>query len=80
MINPVPPYRMIYLISTGKSSRRDRQDLLSFINPDELALQRAIGVYETERNAKEATIDWRFTTQDARHKLLRFYPCLSNVD
>ena len=23
---------MIYLISTGKSSRRDRQDLLSFIN------------------------------------------------
>ena len=49
-------------------------------NPDELALQRAIGVYETERNAKEATIDWRFTTQDARHKLQRIYPCHSNVD
>ena len=31
VINPVPPYRMLYLISTGKSSRRDRQDLLSFI-------------------------------------------------
>ena len=40
-------------------------------NPDEPALQRAIGVYETERNARKAIIDWRFTTQDARHKLLR---------
>ena len=59
-------------------------------NPDELALQRAISIYETERNAKEATIDWRFTTQglggnhqlaqDARHKLQRFYPCHSNID
>ncbi len=49
-------------------------------NPDELALQRATGIYETERNARKAIIDWRFTTQDARHKLLRFYPCLSNVD
>ena len=49
-------------------------------NPDEPALQRAIGVYETERNARKATIDWRFTTQDARHKLQRFYPCHSNVD
>ncbi len=49
-------------------------------NPDEPAQPRAIGVYETERNAKEATIDWRFTTQDTRHKLHRFYPCHSNID
>ena len=49
-------------------------------NPDEPALQRAIGVYESERNARKATIDWRFTTQDARHKLQRFYPCHSNID
>ncbi len=49
-------------------------------NPDELALQRAISVYESERNARKATIDWRFTTQDARHKLQRFYPCYSNID
>ena len=48
--------------------------------PDEPGLQRAINPYEDERNAAGATINWRFTTQDARHKLLRFYPCLSNVD
>ena len=49
-------------------------------NPDEPALQRAIGVYESERNARKATIDWRFSTQDARNKLQRFYPCYSNID
>ena len=49
-------------------------------NPDKLALQRATGIYETERNARKATIDWRFSSQDARNKLQRFYLCLSNMD
>ena len=49
-------------------------------NPDELALQRAMNAYEAERNAAGATINWRFSTQDARTKLQRFYPCHSNVD
>ena len=49
-------------------------------NPDAPALQRAIGVYEAERNAKGATINWRFRTQDARTKLHRFYPGHFNVD
>ena len=49
-------------------------------NPDELALQRATNAYEAERNAAGATINWRFSTQDARDKLQRFYPCPSNVD
>ena len=49
-------------------------------NPDELALHRAINAYEAERNAKGTTINWRFTTQDARHKLQRFYPCYSKID
>ena len=43
-------------------------------NPDETALQRAINAYEVQRNASKATINWRFTTQDARSKLHRLYP------
>ena len=43
-------------------------------NPDETALQRAINAYEAERNAAGATVNWRFTTQDARSKLHRLYP------
>ena len=43
-------------------------------NPDETALQRAINAYEIQRNASKATINWRFTTQDARSKLHRLYP------
>ncbi len=49
-------------------------------NPDADALQRQITAYETERNAAGVTINWRFSTHDARAKLHRLYPCLSNVD
>ena len=49
-------------------------------NPDADALQRAITAYETRRNAARIPINWRFGTVDARIKLQRFYPCLSNVD
>ena len=34
-------------------------------NPHEEALQRNISVYEAERNAAAATINWRFTAKDA---------------
>ena len=43
-------------------------------NPNEEALQRNISVYEAERNAAAATINWRFTAKDARAKLRRLYP------
>ena len=49
-------------------------------NPDADALQRAIIAYQTRRNAARIPINWRFGTDDARTKLHRFYPCLSNVD
>ena len=49
-------------------------------NPDADALQRQITAYESERNAAGVTIDWRFSTHDARTKLHRFYPCLSSID
>ena len=49
-------------------------------NPDADALQRQITAYETERNSAGVTINWRFSTQAARSKLHRLYPCLSRLD
>ena len=42
--------------------------------PDQKALRREIGTWEKHRNKSEATVDWRFTTKDARIKLKRLYP------
>jgi hypothetical protein len=37
-------------------------------------MTREIASWEDERNADESTIDWQFTTADARIKLKRLYP------
>ena len=42
--------------------------------PDQEALRREVDAWETHRNKSEATVDWRFTTKDARIKLKRLYP------
>ena len=42
--------------------------------PDTPTLEEEVAVWEHERNAKGATVDWRFTTADARIKLKRLYP------
>ena len=47
---------------------------------DDDALARAIAAYETQRNTAQSAINWRFSTQDARTKLHRLYPCLSRLD
>jgi len=47
--------------------------------PSREALQRRVMALETERNAAQATIDWRFTTGDARLRLARLYPKLDPV-
>ena len=41
---------------------------------DEETLRRQIATLERERNEAVASIDWRFTTQDARTKLRHIYP------
>jgi hypothetical protein len=41
---------------------------------DEESLKREIAALETERNQAGGTIEWRFTTTDARRKLRRIYP------
>lgn len=50
-----------------------RQCLDQRINSKEI-LTREIGAWESNRNTACTTIDWRFTTQDARVKLKRLYP------
>ena len=46
--------------------------------PDEETLRREIAAWETVRNDRRATINWQFTTIDARNKLKRLYPIISN--
>jgi hypothetical protein len=42
--------------------------------PDQETLRREVEIWGKERNEKESTVDWRFTTDDARIKLKRLYP------
>ena len=45
--------------------------------PDEDTLRREIAAWEASRNEQRATIEWRFTSSDARVKLNRLYPDIS---
>jgi hypothetical protein len=42
--------------------------------PDRATLEAAVTAWETARNTAATTIDWRFTTADARIKLKHLYP------
>lgn len=42
--------------------------------PDPGTLTQEIAAWEAARNKEQATIDWRFTVNDAREKLKRLYP------
>ena len=45
---------------------------------DEASLKREIAALEAERNQAAPTIDWRFSTADARDKLRRIHPSVSD--
>ena len=42
--------------------------------PDQDALRHEVAAWQTQRNATARTVDWRFTTKDARIKLKKLYP------
>jgi hypothetical protein len=44
--------------------------------PDIETLQGEVAAWQARRNAAACTVDWRFTTADARIKLKRLYPSL----
>ena len=45
---------------------------------DEATLKREVKEYEERRNEAKATINWQFTSGDARLKLHRLYPSISD--
>lgn len=44
--------------------------------PDKASLAQEVHAWESERNAAHVTVEWQFTTDDARIKLKRLYPVL----
>jgi transposase len=42
--------------------------------PNRESLAEEVGAWEAERNAAESSIDWRFTSEEARIKLKHLYP------
>ncbi len=47
--------------------------------PDQATLIREVAAWEAERNARQATVHWRFTTADARIKLKHLYPVIEPI-
>jgi len=47
--------------------------------PDLETLHREVTAWQRDRNAAQVTVDWQFTTADARIKLKRLYPILEPV-
>ena len=46
--------------------------------PDQETLIQEVAAWEEQRNQEEKSIDWRFTTTDARLKLKRLYPSIQD--
>jgi hypothetical protein len=46
--------------------------------PDEQTLKLNVQILENERNAAQTTVNWLFSSQDARVKLHRLYPSISD--
>jgi DDE superfamily endonuclease len=46
--------------------------------PDQETLVQETAAWEQRRNAKGATVNWRFPTADARIKLKRLYPSIED--
>jgi hypothetical protein len=44
--------------------------------PDQPTLIRSVSLWQANRNQARVTVDWRFTTADARIKLKRLYPSI----
>jgi hypothetical protein len=46
---------------------------------DQSSLMREVAAWETRRNNMQATVQWRFTTADARIKLAKLYPTIEPI-
>ena len=78
------PALPVDLIDSGDITRRYPEDeyhlkLRTVLSAaaDEETLSREITAWETTRNEQRATVNWQFTSIDARTKLKRLYPVIS---
>ncbi len=46
--------------------------------PDETTLKRKVAAVEAARNASRSSVDWQFTSEDARIRLAQLYPSISD--
>lgn len=46
--------------------------------PDKQILEQQVQSWYSQRNSKQAKVEWQFTTKDARVKLKRLYPSIQN--
>ncbi len=47
--------------------------------PDAACLTQEVAAWERDRNAQQVTIDWQFSTADARIKLKHLYPVVKEI-
>ena len=47
--------------------------------PDQASLMREVAAWQANRNSKQATVQWRFRTADARVKLTKLYPTIEPI-
>jgi len=74
-IHPTPKHGSWLNMAEIELSALGRQCLDRRISTLE-QVQREVAAWQQERNQAHVTIDWRFTTTDARIKLKRLYPVL----
>lgn len=74
-IHPTPKHGSWLNIAEIELSVLSRQCLERRV-PDFATLAREVAAWEARRNTAGGTIDWRFTTEDARIKLKRLYPTI----
>jgi transposase len=46
--------------------------------PDQESLRQQVNAWQQARNSQQRTVDWQFTTADARTKLKRLYPSIQS--
>jgi len=68
-----PCLHTTFRIQRGKKTRPSLNRRI----PDLETMKREITAWEQERNEQKATVNWRFTNQNARVKLERLYPKLT---
>jgi hypothetical protein len=70
--------------SQGENQQPDAQQEIAHLQrqclqariPDQATLIEKVGAWESRCNKSQATVHWRFTTEDARIKLHKLYPSI----